>query len=110
MATLFMIGLVNFSQKKELNSHDLEPYLDLNHWIVCKQNSILLFYFDDEFLFDQGPTRKLGEIQFHDYNKAFELYNLPNLTIFKEQINTFKESLIMAPASKEQMKDIEALQ
>ena len=64
---------------------------------------------DDEFLFDQGPTRKLGEIQFHDYNKAFELYNLPNLTIFKEQIKTFKESLVMVPASKEQMKDIDVM-
>ncbi len=64
---------------------------------------------DDEFLFDQGPTRKLGEIQFHDYNKAFDLYNLPNLTIFKEQIKTFKELLVMAPASKEQMKDIDVM-
>jgi len=64
---------------------------------------------DDEFLFDQGPTRKLGEIQFHDYNKAFDLYDLPNLTIFKEQIKTFKESLVMAPASKEQMKNIDVM-
>ncbi|MDH3381364.1 MAG: acyl-CoA dehydrogenase [Flavobacteriaceae bacterium] len=64
---------------------------------------------DDEFLFRQGPTRKLGEIQFHDYNKAFDLYNLPNLNIFKEQIKLFKESLIMAPASKEQMKDIDVM-
>ncbi len=64
---------------------------------------------DDEFLFRQGPTRKLAEIQFHDYNKAFDLYTLPNLTIFKEQIKLFKESLIMAPASKEQMKDIDVM-
>jgi acyl-CoA dehydrogenase len=64
---------------------------------------------DDEFLFRQGPTRKLAEIQFHDYNKAFSSYNLPNLTIFKEQIKLFKESLIMAPASKEQMKDIDVM-
>lgn len=64
---------------------------------------------DDEFLFDQGPTRKLGEIQFHDYNKTFDLYNLPNLTIFKDQIKTFKELLIMAPASKEQLKDIDMM-
>ena len=64
---------------------------------------------DDAFLFNQGPTRKLAEIQFHDYNKAFDLYDLPNLTIFKEQIKLFKESLIMAPASKEQMKDIDVM-
>jgi acyl-CoA dehydrogenase len=64
---------------------------------------------DDEFLFCQGPARKLAEIQFHDYKKAFDLYDLPNLTIFKEQIKLFKESLIMAPASKEQMKDIDVM-
>ncbi len=64
---------------------------------------------DDEFLFNQGPTRGLGKIQFHDYNKAFDLYDLPNLKIFKEQIATFKESLVMAPATKGQMKDIDVM-
>ncbi len=64
---------------------------------------------DDEFLFKQGPTRGLAKIQFHDYNKAFDLYKLPNLTIFKEQINTFKQMLVKASATKEQMKDIDVM-
>ena len=64
---------------------------------------------DDAFLFNQGPARGLAEIQFHDYQKAFDLFDLPNLTVFKEQVNMFKESLVMAPASKEQMKDIDVM-
>lgn len=64
---------------------------------------------NDEFLFNQGPTRGLGTIQFHDYRKAFELYNLPNLQIFKEQVETFKESLIKAPSTPEQQKDTEMM-
>lgn len=64
---------------------------------------------DDTFLFNQGPARGLAEIRFHDYQKAFDLFDLPNLTVFKEQVNTFKESLVMAPASKEQMKDIDVM-
>jgi len=64
---------------------------------------------NDDFLFNQGPARGLGKIQFHDYHKAFELYNLPNLTIFKEQVELFKESLIKAPSSPEQQKDTEMM-
>jgi len=37
---------------------------------------------DDTFLFNQGPTRGLGKIQFHDYNKAFDLFDLPNISHF----------------------------
>ena len=64
---------------------------------------------NDDFLFNQGPARGLGKIQFHDYHKAFELYNLPNLTIFKEQVEMFKESLIKAPSTPEQQKDTEMM-
>jgi len=64
---------------------------------------------DDEFLFQQGPTGGLGTIQFHDFNKAFDLFDLPNIKIFKTQINIFKESLIKAPATEQQMKDIDVM-
>ncbi len=64
---------------------------------------------NDDFLFNQGPARGLGKIQFHDFHKAFELYHLPNLTIFKEQVELFKESLIKAPSSPEQQKDTEMM-
>jgi len=64
---------------------------------------------NDDFLFNQGPTRGLGNIQFHDYQEAFFLYDLPNLNIFKEQVATFKESLINAPSTPEQQKDTEMM-
>ena len=64
---------------------------------------------DDSFLFNQGPTRGLGEIQFHDYSAAYNSYDLPNLSVFKEQIALFKEALVRAPATAEQTKDIDFL-
>lgn len=64
---------------------------------------------DDSFLFNQGPTRGLSKIQFHDYSVAYDSYDLPNLSIFKEQIALFKEALVMAPATAEQAKDIDFL-
>jgi acyl-CoA dehydrogenase len=64
---------------------------------------------DDKFLFDQGPTGGLGKIQFSDYNKAFEIYDLPNVNIFKKQVNIFKESLVKAPASETQKKNIDVM-
>jgi acyl-CoA dehydrogenase len=64
---------------------------------------------DDKFLFDQGPTGGLSKIQFSDYNKAFDLYDLPNVNIFKKQVNIFKESLVKAPASEAQKKNIDVM-
>ena len=61
---------------------------------------------NDSFLFDQGPTRGLSKIQFHDYHKAFDLYDLPNLNIFKEQVEIFKLSLVKAPSTPEMQKYI----
>lgn len=64
---------------------------------------------NDDFLFQQGPTRGLGGIQFHDYTAAYDNYDLPNVNIFKQQIALLKESLLAAPPSKEQQKDIDLL-
>jgi acyl-CoA dehydrogenase len=63
----------------------------------------------DDFLFNQGPTRGLGKIQFHDFNLAYSKVNLPNVVIFKEQIEIFRESLLMASPSEAQRKDIDFL-
>jgi acyl-CoA dehydrogenase len=63
----------------------------------------------DGFLFNQGPTRGLGKIQFHDYNLAYDRMDLPNVNIFKKQIALFRESLMMAPPSGDQRKDIDFL-
>lgn len=64
---------------------------------------------NDSFLFNQGPTKGLGAIKFHDYRVAYDSIDLPNLSIFKEQIALFKEMAMKAPPSKEQSKDIDFL-
>lgn len=64
---------------------------------------------NDDFLFRQGPTKGLGKIRFHDYNIAYDACTLPNVEVFKEQINLFKNMLAKAGTSKEQSKDIDYL-
>ena len=64
---------------------------------------------NDEFLFNQGPTRGLSKIQFHDFNIAYNSVDLPNINIFKKQIGVFKEFLYTATPSEEQSKDIDFL-
>ncbi len=64
---------------------------------------------NDEFLFDQGPTRDLGKIRFHDYRKTYAGVSLPNARIFKRQIRYLKLFLAVARPSKEQAKDIDFL-
>jgi acyl-CoA dehydrogenase len=63
----------------------------------------------DDFLFNQGPTKGLGKIQFHDYNIAYNSLDLPNITIFKEQIALLVELLMTAPPNQDQVKDIDFL-
>src|SRR5512143_1396572 len=31
---------------------------------------------NDDFLFQQGPARGLGRVQFHDYRQAYHLYDV----------------------------------
>jgi acyl-CoA dehydrogenase len=64
---------------------------------------------NDDFLFDQGPTKGLGKIQFHDYNLAYGRIDLPNVGVFKEQIEVFKEFLVEAQPSETQAKDFDFL-
>lgn len=64
---------------------------------------------NDDFLFDQGPTRGLGKILFHDYKIAFENYDLSNVNLFQEQVAVFKEFLAMATPDESQKKDIDFL-
>ncbi len=64
---------------------------------------------DDSFLFDQGPTRGLSKIRFHDPNAAFDHFDLPNVNLFKQQIAVFKEMLLTAPPDEEQRKDVDLL-
>jgi len=68
---------------------------------------------NDDFLFHQGPTKGLGKIQFHDYNLAYGRVDLPNVNLFKRQVEFLKNFLIVsagdAAAAGEQAKDIDFL-
>ena len=64
---------------------------------------------DDTYLFNQGPTHGLSKIQFHDYHLAYDLFDTPNINIFKQQIEDFKMMLVKAPASKNQQRDIDLM-
>jgi len=49
---------------------------------------------DDKFLFNQGPTKGLGAVRFHDYKPVFKAYEqLPNVATFISQFTIFKELL-----------------
>jgi acyl-CoA dehydrogenase len=60
-------------------------------------------------LFQQGATRGLGGIQFHDYRPVFDAVDLPNVNVFKEQLETFRELCVNAPPSRDQSKDVDFL-
>lgn len=62
---------------------------------------------DDRFLFNQGATRGLGKIRFHDFNIAYDSIDLPNLTVFKEQIHVLQALLATAPPDTDQQADID---
>jgi acyl-CoA dehydrogenase len=64
---------------------------------------------DDTFLFNQGPTRGLGAIRFHDYAIAYNSVDSPNLKIFKEQIGILKAFLMKCPPDKKQSRDMDFL-
>ena len=64
---------------------------------------------NDAFLFDQGPTKGLGHIRFHDYEPVFASFDLPNVNVFREQIAVFKELMEKATPGASQANDIDFL-
>jgi acyl-CoA dehydrogenase len=64
---------------------------------------------NDDFLFHQGGARGLSQIRFHDYRRAFEGVELPNVRIFAEQTDLFRQMLAESPPGPEQMKDVDFL-
>ena len=61
---------------------------------------------NDDFLFNQGGTKGLGQIQFHAYQKAFAGIDLPNVQRFAEQAEIFRELLASDPPGPDQMRDV----
>ena len=45
---------------------------------------------NDDFLFDQGSTRGLGQIRFHDYRKVLDACDVPNVKQFAAQAEGFR--------------------
>ena len=64
---------------------------------------------DDAFLFDQGPASGLGKIRFHDYRPVFAAWDLPNVRVFAQQVEAFRDLLASAPPNEAQMKDTDFL-
>jgi acyl-CoA dehydrogenase len=64
---------------------------------------------NDAFLFNQGPAKGLGNIRFHDYRRALASYDLPNVKVFAEQVEAFRELLGTAPPNAAQMQDTDFL-
>lgn len=63
---------------------------------------------NDGFLFNQGSTSKgQNKIQFHDYNIAYSASSLPNVKIFREQIDVLKELLKNAGPDRAQSRDLD---
>jgi acyl-CoA dehydrogenase len=61
---------------------------------------------DDDYLFRQ-KTGKLATVCFPDYTLAYDGWDSPNINLFFEQVQLFRELLISAPPSKEQAGNID---
>ena len=63
---------------------------------------------NDDFLFDQGPTRGLGKIKFRDYRPVLDGFtSIPNVAVFRGQVDAFVALVVGAPPSKEQQDDVD---
>jgi acyl-CoA dehydrogenase len=64
---------------------------------------------DEAFFWDQGPAKGLSSIRFHDFAPTLEAFSQPNVAVFREQVATFREMLMMATPTEEQAKDVDFL-
>ena len=64
---------------------------------------------NDAFLFDQGPTKGLGSIRFHDYREVFARFDQPNVAVFAHQAETFRAMLSAATPTEAQTRDTDWL-
>ena len=61
---------------------------------------------NDEYLFRQYAGG-LSKVTFPDYRKPYEGVNIPNVNLFREQVELFKELLITAPPTKQQSGNVD---
>ena len=66
---------------------------------------------DDAYLFHQGPAKGLGSIGFADWRPPFDRFDrLPNVAVFREQIEAFTKLVLTAPPTEAQQTDLDYLQ
>ena len=66
---------------------------------------------DDAYLFHQGPAKGLSKIGFADWRPALDRFgHLPNVAVFREQIDAFTQLVMTAPPTEAQHKDLDYLQ
>ncbi len=61
----------------------------------------------DDFLFNQGVTKGLSQIMFHDYRAVYDTVDLPNVNIFKKQTAVFNEFMTEATPDEKQGEDLD---
>ena len=64
---------------------------------------------NDSFLFHQGPAKGLSDIRFHNYNEVYDSFDIPNVKVFKEQADAFRDLLARATPDDGQVKDTDFL-
>ena len=64
---------------------------------------------NDDFLFNQGRARGLGDVRFHDFRPVYAACDLPNVKVFRQQIAGLEQMLIKARPDKDQLRDIDFL-
>ncbi|MBM3182612.1 MAG: acyl-CoA dehydrogenase [Chloroflexi bacterium] len=61
---------------------------------------------NDAYLFKQRAGG-LGKVTFPNYGKVYADFNIPNVNLFREQLELFKEMLLTAPPTKEQSGNVD---
>jgi alkylation response protein AidB-like acyl-CoA dehydrogenase len=65
---------------------------------------------DDAYLFNQGPTKDLFKVRFHDWRPSFAAFaHLPNVAAFVEQVDALQTLLGTSAPSKAQQRDLDFL-
>jgi len=64
---------------------------------------------DDVFFWSQGPAKGLGQVRFHDPLPVFAGRGEPNVAVFREQVEAFRDLLARATPTEEQAKDVDFL-
>lgn len=65
---------------------------------------------NDDFLFEQGPSRGLSKITFSDWKPVLRRFaHIPNVGVFAAQAEAFQSLLAAAQPNKEQQRDVDFL-